>query len=73
MGLPVVSTTSGAIPDIVDHERDGLLVAPNDATALADAIERLVCDVELRSTLGVAARKKVGSFASQPSDRVRCG
>lgn len=59
MGLPVVSTTIGAISEIVDHERDGLLVSPNDERALADAIERLMNDAELRSNLGAAARRTV--------------
>lgn len=59
MGLPVVSCTSGAIPEIVEHERDGLLVPPNDERALADAIERLMGDARLSSTLGAAARRKV--------------
>jgi len=59
MGLPTVSTTSGAIPEIVDHGRDGLLVPPHDAGALADAIERILGDPDLRRTLGAAARKTV--------------
>jgi colanic acid/amylovoran biosynthesis glycosyltransferase len=58
MGLAVVSTTSGAVPEIVDHGRDGLLVPPNDANALADVLERLSGDAGLRSALGSAARRK---------------
>jgi colanic acid/amylovoran biosynthesis glycosyltransferase len=59
MQLPVVSTTTGAIPEIVDHEINGLLVPPNDAEALAGALERLLLDSELRRTLGAAARRKI--------------
>ena len=59
LGLPVVSTTTGAIPEIVDHEVDGLLVPPKDADALAAALERLLQDVGLRQRLGEAARRKV--------------
>lgn len=59
MGLPVISTSSGAIAEIVDHDRDGLLVPPGDARALAAALERLIHDAALRQQLGVAARKKV--------------
>jgi colanic acid/amylovoran biosynthesis glycosyltransferase len=59
MALPVVSTTCGAIPEIVDHEIDGLLVPPGDSDALADALERLIQDGELRESLGAAARQKV--------------
>ena len=59
MGLPVVSTTSGAVPEIVRHESDGLLVPPNDERALADALERLAGDPALRDALGKAARGTV--------------
>ena len=59
IGLPVVSTRSGAIPGIVDDGANGLLVAPGDAVALADALQRLSGDGELRRELGAAARRKV--------------
>lgn len=59
MRLPVVSTTIGAIPEIVDHEVNGLLVPPNDEHALAETLERLLRDGALRRALGEAARRKV--------------
>ncbi|MES2176310.1 MAG: glycosyltransferase family 4 protein [Gemmatimonadota bacterium] len=58
-GLPVISTTSGAIPEIVDDGIDGLLLPPGDDEALADAIERLANDPALRRALGAAACRKV--------------
>jgi len=59
MALPVVSTTSGAIPEIVDHDVDGLLVPPGDVEALTEALARLAGDAGLRASLGNAARAKV--------------
>lgn len=59
MELPVISTTSGAVPEIVDHEVNGVLVSPGDVTALADAIERLAADPVRCRMLGEAARRKV--------------
>ncbi|MEO8605534.1 MAG: glycosyltransferase, partial [bacterium] len=56
MGLPIVSSRSGAIPELIDDGVSGLLVAPRDAAALADALARLLDDGELRRTLGAAAR-----------------
>lgn len=50
-GLPVVSTTVNALPEVIHHEETGLTVPPNDATALADAILRLANDAPLAARL----------------------
>ena len=55
--LPCVTTSIGGIPEIAQHERTALLVAPRDPVALAAAIERLAGNQGLRYELGVAARK----------------
>ena len=55
--LPCVTTPVGGIPEVAEHERTALLVPPNDAAALAAAIERLAGDEGLRRELGEAARK----------------
>lgn len=55
-GRPVVGSHTGGIADIVRHERDGLLVAPGDAAALAGAMERLLQDPALCERLGSEAR-----------------
>lgn len=59
MGLPVISTQVSGIPELVENRRSGLLVREKDAEALADAIEEIVGDEELRRTLGLAARARV--------------
>lgn len=59
MGVPVVSSDLPAIRELVTHEVDGLLVAPGDAAKLADAIERLLADPELASSLAAAGRRAV--------------
>jgi glycosyltransferase involved in cell wall biosynthesis len=56
-GVPVVSTASGAIPELVT-ERAGILVPPRDPAALADALERLK-DPALRQELASAGRARV--------------
>ena len=55
-GLPVVATTTGAIPDLVGAEA-GLLVPPGDTRALAAALETIVGDGELRAQLAAGARR----------------
>jgi glycosyltransferase involved in cell wall biosynthesis len=54
-GLPVVSTTTGAIPALVGTEA-GLLVAPGDVHGLAAALSRVVGDANLRARLAAGAR-----------------
>lgn len=58
IGRPVVASRMGGLPELVDHEQTGLLVAPNDAGALASSIDRLLSDPELLRRMGEAGRKK---------------
>ncbi|MFC1672017.1 glycosyltransferase [Planctomycetota bacterium] len=58
-GLPIVATTCGGFPELVDEGRDGLLVPPGDAQALAAALQRLVDDEGARGSMGDAARERV--------------
>jgi glycosyltransferase involved in cell wall biosynthesis len=60
MGLPVVSTTVAGVPELVEHERTGLLVPEQHPAALARAIERLMDEPALRAALGERARADVG-------------
>jgi glycosyltransferase involved in cell wall biosynthesis len=57
-GCALVTTDVPGCREVVTHERDGLLVPVRDASALADAIERLVSDPALRARLAAAAREK---------------
>ena len=57
-GLPVVATSLGGIPELLG-DGAGLLVPPGDAQALADVIEQLACDPELRARVAQAARARV--------------
>ncbi len=61
MGLPVVSTLSGGIPEAVKNGETGLLVAERDSTALAEAILRLMQDEELWQQYSLAGRNNVVS------------
>ena len=58
-GVPVVSSRISGIPELVDHEHSGLLVPPGDWKKLADALERLSTDTDLRYRMGQAGRMKV--------------
>jgi glycosyltransferase involved in cell wall biosynthesis len=58
---PVVATTVGGLPDMVDHGRTGYLVPPRDASALAEAIISLLQDKELRRQFGENGWRKVNA------------
>ncbi|MCL2546828.1 MAG: polysaccharide pyruvyl transferase CsaB [Oscillospiraceae bacterium] len=57
--LPTVSSAVGGIPDLIAHERNGLLFEPQDATALAVHLQRLANDEVLRERLGDALHETV--------------
>jgi glycosyltransferase involved in cell wall biosynthesis len=57
-GMPVIATAVGAIPDVVLDGETGLLVSPNNATQLADAIVRLARDPLLRQRMGTHGRER---------------
>lgn len=56
-GVPMVATAVDGTPEIVRHEETGLLVPAGDATALADALERILGDHVLRARLAARAHE----------------
>jgi glycosyltransferase involved in cell wall biosynthesis len=62
IGLPVVATAVGGVPEVITDGVEGLLVPPRDPAALADAIERVVADGALRARLAATARRRGDDF-----------
>jgi glycosyltransferase involved in cell wall biosynthesis len=58
-GKPVVATTVGGLPEVVDDGVTGLLVPPRDEHALAEALIRLLEDADLRRRMGAAGKHKL--------------
>jgi len=56
---PVIATTVGGLPEMVDDGRTGYLVPPRDERALADAIVRLLRDRTLRAQMGLNGKRKL--------------
>ncbi len=48
MGVPVVATTTSAIPELIENESSGLLIEPTNPDQMATAIKRLLTDNDLR-------------------------
>jgi len=57
-GLPIVTTATCGMKDVIGHERTGLLVPIRSATSVIAAVERLKSDHTLRERLGRAARSQ---------------
>ncbi|MFZ3137483.1 MAG: glycosyltransferase family 4 protein [Thermodesulfovibrionales bacterium] len=63
-GVPVVATRVGGIPEVVSDGETGILVEPNNSFALAQAIETLLEDNEMRNRFGIAGCKKASDYFS---------
>lgn len=61
-GCPVIAAATGALPEVVRHERTGLVVPPGNPDALAAAVDRLLTDADLRSRLARAGRDLAEEF-----------
>jgi glycosyltransferase involved in cell wall biosynthesis len=59
VGLPVVTTSVAGIPELVDHNQNGLLYQPHDIDGISSGILELLRNVEKRRQLGSAGSKKV--------------
>jgi glycosyltransferase involved in cell wall biosynthesis len=57
-GLCVVATDVGGIPDLVDDDC-GVLIPPDDVSALSDSLHRVITDHETRARLGSKAFRRV--------------
>lgn len=58
-GLPCVATAVGGVPDTLEDLQEGLIVPAGDGEALAESIEKLINNKELRANFGEAARERV--------------
>jgi glycosyltransferase involved in cell wall biosynthesis len=70
-GRGVIGTRAGSIPDLVTDGVSGLLVAPDDPAALADAIVRALTDRGLAERLGSAARDAAAPWLQTPDEYAR--
>jgi len=65
--LACLSTTAGAVSELIEPGETGLLVAPGEVAALAAALERLIRSPRLRARLGAAGARRIrGAFACGP-------
>jgi glycosyltransferase involved in cell wall biosynthesis len=65
VGTPVLAASAGGVGEVLENERNGLLVPAGDADALAEAIRRYFSDDELRARLRAAAAESVRRLAPE--------
>jgi glycosyltransferase involved in cell wall biosynthesis len=58
-GLPVLATTVGGAPDVIEHGKSGFLIPPDDMDSLQRGLQTLLADGTLRFTLGTNARARI--------------
>jgi glycosyltransferase involved in cell wall biosynthesis len=61
-GRPIVATRIPGVDEAISDGVEGVVVASEDPVALADALERLIRDPELRRRMGAAARRRAARF-----------
>jgi spore coat protein SA len=66
-GLPVIASRVGGMPEIVVDGETGLLIAPGETGALADAMRRLLADAPLRDRMGQAGYRRASELFSWPA------
>ena len=61
-GVPVVATAVGGVPDLLDSGRCGMIVPPGEANALAEAIERMICDPDTGRLMAESGKTRVSAL-----------
>ena len=68
MGIPVIATRVGGIPDLLKDGETGLLVPDNDHEAMARAVIRVLHDPELAARLSSSGRELAKRFHGKDSN-----
>jgi glycosyltransferase involved in cell wall biosynthesis len=65
LGTPVIATSVGGVPDLVEHLTSGVLVAPGDSSVLAGAIHALFASPDERLLLAQNAQKRLFLYSPE--------
>jgi glycosyltransferase involved in cell wall biosynthesis len=68
-GMPVITTETCGMPDIVENAHNGILIPPANATSIEEAVLRLASSQELRQKLGEAARETMKRYTWERAAR----
>lgn len=62
-GMPVIASSVGGVPDMIENETSGILIDPN-VDSLVNAMQRVMADDGLRKNIGLNALAKSNDFSS---------
>ena len=57
--LPVIATRVGAVEEIIDDRKNGLIVEPRNPNQMADKIKLIMSDERIKQELGIQAHQKI--------------
>ncbi len=63
-GVPVVASSVGGIPDLIEHEKSGFLTIPANSKSMANALEKLIMDKKMRAKFGKLAKERAIKYFS---------
>jgi glycosyltransferase involved in cell wall biosynthesis len=72
-GVPVVATAVGGIPELLQHQRTGLLVAPGDVAQIAVDVAQLLRDAGRRAAMGALGRARASALWPQRESALQMG
>ncbi|MBI5148748.1 glycosyltransferase family 4 protein, partial [Candidatus Pacearchaeota archaeon] len=58
-GIPVIGTAVGGVPEIIENDKNGFIIPPDNSIELAHKLEFLINNPEKRKEFGIEGRKKV--------------
>jgi glycosyltransferase involved in cell wall biosynthesis len=62
-GVPVVATSSGGVPEVVRHRKDGFLVPKGNSYEMAGAIKRILLNDDVKTKLGMSGKERAKLFS----------
>ncbi|WP_287582157.1 glycosyltransferase family 4 protein [Candidatus Borrarchaeum sp.] len=67
LGRPVIATNVGGTPEIITHEKNGILIEPGNPIEIENAINRLINDSDLRFHIGLEGKKTIEKHYNEAS------
>ena len=68
-GIPVVATNAGGIPEIIQHQENGLLAPVGDAQKLANGVSTILCEANLVKAYVTEGKERVKAFSKEMTAR----